>query len=528
MTNDELEAGFDRLREEWPAGSMVGEVMARIDADPLRRRRPRMGLVAGAAAMGLAASLLLAALIILSQPKDLLAAVQGDLKNAQAAHLVTTVWDDREQEAGRFEIWYRRGEGLRAELPGQVIVEDGSTQWSWQTGPPEGGRVVLRQRSPGFFTTMLPGMLSLSEVREGKPVRAQELDRPVDGHACQASIVEIHAVGPPARGIVLAEPGGRIREIKLERRRGDGAWHREREIRIEYDVPIPAEKLASRLPEGARVIDRDGAFDSLYPFDRALHRVELGGLILAVHDIQPLVDREGFYVVSSVRGTPEFLRQYPPRRRPVNWEVVAIDVAYQPMGNGMMGGKYDRIVLGTAARNGVEFCWWLLIPRKFFMVKDGKREYQPQDDVSAMPGEPGRLDDLPGKARVRLGAIYWDETHRDARGVQQEVSTWAEVPLPPDRPPATIEHVAARARRDMLAMGAGGAGSLLGIAADSKPDGNTLRPTSHFAPESVTDGDFAAAVRRGLDDLRNQDEVRPIGSDDILPPAGGDRPRQSD
>jgi hypothetical protein len=98
----------------------------------------------------------------------------------------------------------------------------------------------------------------------------------------------------------------------------------------------------------------------------------------------------------------------------------------------------------------------------------------PESDASHMPGEPGRLDDLPGQARVPLSAVYWDETHRDARGVQQEVSTWAVVPVPPDRPPTTWEDVAARARRDLLVMGVGGTGWLMGVAAETKAEGQKI------------------------------------------------------
>jgi hypothetical protein len=179
----------------------------------------------------------------------------------------------------------------------------------------------------------------------------------------------------------------------------------------------------------------------------------------------------------------------------------------------MWGSKYDLIVLGNAAREGVEYSWWVVVPRRFFEVKDGMREYLPESDTSVMPGEPGRLDDLPGKARVPLSATYWDERHRDVRGVQQEVSTWAEVPVPSDRPPATWEDVAARARRDLLVMGVGNIGWLKGIAADTQPEGENPRSISSFAPEAISDADFSAAVRRGLEDLRDLDELR-----DILPP----------
>ena len=163
----------------------------------------------------------------------------------------------------------------------------------------------------------------------------------------------------------------------------------------------------------------------------------------------------------------------------------------------------------------------MIVPRRFFELKDGKRVYQPESDVSFMPGEPGRLDDLPGKARVPLAATYWDEKHRDARGVQQEVSTWAVVPVPADRPPATWEDVTARARRDLLVMGAGDVGWLHGVAADTKADGPNLRGMSSFKPDAISDADFAAVVRRGLDELRRLDEVHMPGPEDAVPQSRG-------
>jgi hypothetical protein len=150
----------------------------------------------------------------------------------------------------------------------------------------------------------------------------------------------------------------------------------------------------------------------------------------------------------------------------------------------------------------------------------------PESDHSFVPGEPGRLDIVPGKAQVPLSATYSDEKHRDAKGVQQRVSTWAEVPLPADRPPTTLDDVAGRARRDLLLMGVGGAGSLLGVAANTPSAAQTLRPLTRFSPETVTDADFAAAVRRGLDDLRQFGEVHDLRPDDTRPPMGGGGPNR--
>jgi outer membrane lipoprotein-sorting protein len=535
--SDDLEVRLARLGAEWPVGSMADSVMARIRSVERRRSRRSGRLFAGLAASGLVAASALAWIIFASQPRTLAAAVQDGLKRARSAHLVLTAWADG-GAVHKAEIWYRRDEGLRVESPEQVIVEDGRFQWSWKKGVPGSDLLVLRQRSPGFFSTQLPGMLALPDVpSDWSRSRSPELDREVNDKPCQGFTLtqanldrELPNAARPIgrlaiRALVLAEPQGCIHEVTVEERRQDETWRRVREIKIEYDVPVAAELVMARLPEGARVVDRDQAFQSLYPLARALRQVELGGLILAVHDLQPLVGREGFYVVSSVRGTSEFLKAYPPRRRPVNPEVIAIDVAFQPGSNMMQGAKYDRIVMGTASRDGVEFSWWLVVPRKFFEVKDGKRVYLPEDDQSAMPGEPGRLDDLPGAARLPLLATYWDEKHRDAHGAQQSVSTWSEVPLSPARPPGTLEEVAARARRDLLMMGVGGAGGLLGVAADAKRGADQLRPLSHFSQETVSDAEFAAAVRRGLDDLRQLDEVCDARPEDmVLPGAGAQNP----
>jgi outer membrane lipoprotein-sorting protein len=534
-SSDDLEVRLAQLRAEWPAGSMVDSVMARLPVANHKRARRTRRLSAALAASLLFAGLGLAWFILASQPRTLLAAVQDGLKRARSAHIVLTSWADG-GASYKAEIWYRRDEGLRMESPEQVIVEDGKFQWSWKTPAAGGDLVVLRQRSPGFFSTQLPGMLALPDVpNDWSRTRSPELDREVNGRRCQGFTLTLanlsrqlaHEATPAGqlaiRELVLAEPEGRIHEITVQVRQGDGSWRRMREIKIEYDVPVAGDLVTVRLPEGARVVDRDQAFESLYPLDRALRRVEMGGLILAVHDLQPLVGREGFYVVSSVRGTPEFLKAYPPRRRPLNPEVVVLDVAFQPGSNMMQGGgKYDRIVMGNSSRDGVEFSWWLVVPRRFFKVKDGKRVYLPDDDRSAMAGEPGRLDDLPGAARVPLSATYWNEKLRDANGVQKDVSTWTEVPLAPNRPPATLDEVAARARHDLLMMGVGSAGGLLGVAADAKAAPKTLRPMSHFSQETVSDADFAAAVRRGFDDLRQSDEVRDLRPGDLLPPGAGE------
>jgi hypothetical protein len=88
------------------------------------------------------------------------------------------------------------------------------------------------------------------------------------------------------------------------------------------------------------------------------------------------------------------------------------------------------------------------------------------------------------------------------------------------------DHAAADAAQEafleLLIVGVGGAGGLLGVAADAKGAPNTLRRLSYFSQETVSDADFAAAVRRGLDDLRELDEVRDVQAGGMLPPGAGE------
>jgi hypothetical protein len=543
MTPEHVEDRLASLRAGWPARSIVDRVMARLamvpetEAPPSSRswfsRWPR--LITAAVASGLLAAFGLAWLVIASQPTTLLAAIAQNLARAGSAHLDITVWDDKGQ-AHKSEIWYRQDGGLRAEGPDDVLVEDNQFQWTWRTGAQEAQPIILRQPRPNFLGRSLARILALPEIPSFlSRDRAPDLDRQVSGIGCRGYMLTPTGPDPdlppgarpvnqrPFRGLVLADAEDRVHEITFQDRRDDGTWRSVREMRIDYGVAVPPEKIAVRLPAGARVIDRDRVFEERYPLDRALHRVEAGGLLFAVHDVRPMKGREGFYVVSSVRPTAEFLRKYPPRRRWINAEVSALDVAMQPMASGNYGGKYDRIVLGNAAREGVEFSWWMIIPRRYFQMKDGKKVFEPENDISYMPGEPGRLDDLAGKARVPLSANYWDERLRDPQGAMGTISQWVEVALPADREPTTLEDAAARARHDLLIMRHGGTYGLLGVAADSKVDASTMRSMSYFEPEKVTDAEYAAAVRRGFDDLRQTDEVHEVDPG-LMAPAPGRTP----
>jgi hypothetical protein len=519
MTADELEAHLARLRAEWPVGSMVEEVMARV-GEPAQRMGYWRGKWPWAAAT-LAAAVLIALVLPWLWPAgnvpSLQAAVERALDHAQSARLVITSWDlDGERQTG--EIWYRRGSGFRAESPDEVLVDNGRFLWKWRPGPSGGKPVVVRQPG-GSGSAMIARLLDFPATREAwteatpkgwKQQRAPELDRRIDGRPCQAYVflakrpqgpagtTEPQAESDARRVVLLLDPDQRILAIKYQRR-VDRQWIPLRETRIEYDIAVAPERLEPNLPTGAQVVDAGAVFDERYPLEKALARTELGGLLLAVHEAQPL-EGGGCFIVSSVRGTPAFLRQYPPQRRVVNLEYTALDVASH-----WVAGTWSdshRVELAMVERNGVEFLWWLLYPRRYFRMVDGKRVLVDAGDET----DRRALNSETGKIRIPLGATYLGKRWMDEKGVSKSISTWIEVPLPRKAPPTTLASIAAQTRSDVLLMRPGTNWRVYG-ATQGRPGSADWRRL-RFDLELHTHADYAEAIRKELESVGSMDELK--------------------
>jgi hypothetical protein len=514
MTTDDLEERLAKLRADWPVPSMVHDVMAQIDAAatkagsrPPRGRRRQLAL--GVAVLGLLACLGLGWTLFTGGPRTLQAAIEEGLARAESAHIVFLAPDDQGQLMKVGEIWYRRGEGYRSEHGDEVEVDDGTHHWLWST---EGGATgkeltVLRRPGHGFWAAQIVSSLALPDLPSTTTQEpAPGLDRVVNGEPWRAFIVrEIlppgarFADGAAHRAVVLADPGRRIHAVIAEYEE-EGRWRTSHEIRIEYDVGVRREQIALNLPPGARVIDPADAFSARCSLERALFQIEVGGLILAVHDLRPLEHGEGYYVVSSVRGTPEHLRAFPPKRRWINSEQSALDVADLRSGAWMME-HYDGIEMARAAYEGVQVSWWLIVPRRFIEMVDGKRV-----EIETIPRtEPRALDDIPGKVRLPLLAIYSDSGERVARGLPAQVSQWVEVPLPSEHTATTLQDVAGWTRRDLLLMRHGSVWDMYGFTPGPVTED---RPLDHFEPDKVSDAEFAVAVQRVIDSFRALDESK--------------------
>jgi hypothetical protein len=514
MISDDVDDRLSRLREEWPVASITENVMARVrtlEDSEISPRRPRRRALAAAALAAVCVGLGMAWIYVASTPSTLMAAVQDSLARASSAHLILTQTDEQ-GKTHRADAWYRRDHGFRIESPEGVLVDDGKYEWSWAaTSDKDKESIVIRQPSDKVnFARSISQWLAFPDVQIGSRTRQPEADRTIGGVPCQALIVTPPAHDPdlprgsppaPVRMLVLADAGQRVHEITVQVKKKD-TWHPGMGIRVEYDVDVPLDRVALRLPDGARVIDPETAFTDRYPLDKALARMELGGLLFGVHDVRPLKDGEGFYVVSSVRGTPEYLKRYPPARRRVNMSIpVMLEVAFQPRWK-QLGDGYDRITLAEVSREDVQFAWWLIIPRRFFMVKGGKKEF-----LTAKAGDDAdRLDQSPGKVRIPLEATYFDKAFRDKSGAMQSVFKWVEVPLPSSAVPEDLERVAGRVRREILVMVRGNLGCLFGVASQTPDEPRNPRAISGFDADRITDADFTAAIQRAIDDMRAMDE----------------------
>jgi hypothetical protein len=503
MTPQELEDQLRQLGADWPIPSVADAVMARIESrvvPPPRRvsvLRRRATLLIATAAL-LVVALGAAWLFLLAAPTTLQAQVQQALAKARTAHIVISALDDKGvRQQG--DIWYERGRGFRAEMPDEVILDDGRQQWTWRPGTRE-SELVIARRASRDAVSMITDLFQFGNVPAAwAQQRAPEHDRAIDGRPCHGFVVTPptpQVVKPdssdlvpdphPPRFVVLIDPDERIVYLE-EQRQVDGRWQAGREVSLAYDVKVPAEKLAVNLPAGGRVIDADRALEERFPLDKALAREEADGLLFAVHELQRGPD-EMFYVVSSVRGTPEFLKQHPPQRRRLNLQVTLLDVAEQSAA-ASTDLECNRAVLGSAEADGVHYLWWLAVRRHYFKEEQGKRT--PQFDSPS-------LEVNPGTVRVPLQAI-----HRNSPGVAEWVRVNVDTSIAADQQVQPLADLAARARRDALLIqqAPGAIVYLLGWAQDGE-----TRHTKPM-PDQITDKDFARQVSQQLEWLHSLDKI---------------------
>lgn len=500
MSPSKIEDLLVNLGQKWPVPSVAEAVMARIDSESISRPAPttarawRMGLWASAAAVSVAVGIALVA--ILSAPRTLQAQVERDLARTTAAHITIRGLDEQgvRREAN---IWYSRERGFRMESAEQIIVDDGRQQWEWQPGLVSDETLVVRRPS-GDGRQMLSEMFAMKDVpADWKQHRAAEHDREIAGEKCQGYVVTPPAVQElsedgrgltparnPVRIIVWTDRQDRIVQME-EQRQVQGQWQSGRQTSIRYEAEVPAERFAANLPARAKVVNADASLEERFPLAAALATKESQGLLFAIHEAQRM---EGgmIYIVSSVRGTPAYLKAHPHVHRRFNLTTTHLDVAIVPDSAGNIDGDWNRASLASAQHQGVCYSWWIAVPRRYYAVKDGVEV--PRDRPAA-----GRAIDKP---QITLFANPY--ALRDSRGVIPSVSATLE--LSPSEKAATLQQIAAHVLHDATLLTAHG----VGVGLMGGIDKHTQRSMN---PHGVDADQYVVEIRSQLAWLHSLDEA---------------------
>jgi hypothetical protein len=241
-------------------------------------------------------------------------------------------------------------------------------------------------------------------------------------------------------------------------------------------------------------------FEDRYPLDRALGRVEKDGLILAVHAFRPVGDGR-YYVVSSIRATPEHLHAFPPRRIQVNLlnsEIVGpTESSYLPWEDDRW---IRRVEMARAESDGVQYTWWLLSPRRYFKVEDGRRvdAEASVDSRGVLPIELGA-----GRFRVPIAASHRDRARLDEKGMERPVYANIEVEVPSTGPRWDLEMIAGQVRGDLESLSRSTRSSLFAVT--KPPKIAHLSPLKRVEPRNITDSGYANIIRALIEDNHRVD-----------------------
>jgi hypothetical protein len=486
MTRQNLEEKLFRLAAEWPLQSVAESVIVRIEnlrMEPVSRWRQRgrqSAVIVAAAALLLA--LVPTWLLIFGRPRTLQAEVQQAIAKAGSAHVTISALDEKGVRR-EGEIWYSRDHGFRAESPDEIILDDGRQQLSWRPGV-ESDLIVSRRASRDAITMIAESFQWGNTPGDWNRERAADHDREINGRMCQGFII----TPPPPnsfRIIVLVDADQRVMRTE-DQRQVDGQWRSGREVSIDYDAPVALDRFVAKFPEAARIIDADRVLDERFPLKSALATAEADGLLFAVHEVFRAED-DMFFVVSSVRGTPEYLKQNPPRRRRMNLQTTILDVANQPTAPGNHRADSGRATLADAEAEGVQYLWWLAARRRYYSIEDGVRTDR---------GESPSLEFEPGRVRLPLTASF-----RGPRANQPSANVDVVIALPTDTPAKSLLELAARTRRDIL-MVQQSSSATYALHGGIKHNGRAT-----LEADKVTDAAYAQELTEQFDWLHSMDKV---------------------
>ena len=437
MSNLDIEKQLAQLSEDWPGRSVANSVLRRLEEQPLpmpKQKDRKASSVNQSSQHGrrlvrwLGGAAAAVALLVLgwhlSAPQTLHAALQRSLEEAKSWHIQMKSFDGN-NEQGTVEAWYHRDFGMRLQHGNQITVDDGKLSHSWSTHSAAQTRVVRRPSMDGI--AMISQLVNLADIpRDWQRRRTKDQDSETDGkpYFAWTYVYTGQSLAHPTRIIVWVDEDERPRKLAWQEQTDD-VWTLRREMLVSYEAPVEPTKFALDYPANAKVFDVKEQLAGRFPIENALAKVERDGLLFAVHDLLPIDDRS-YYVVSSVRGTSAYLKQYPPRKRRVNLDYTALDVAHQSHSHGSCGTGH-KVLLHGMEWQGVDYMWYLFVPGKRQRPTNGAAE---------------------GFVRLPLFASHWHEQQKDERGVQKATRCDLDVRVNLNNT-SSLEEVVAKARTDM-------------------------------------------------------------------------------
>jgi hypothetical protein len=442
----------------------------------------RLSLWASAAAAAIAFAF--GFLAVMGTPLTLQAQMEQALAKASSAHIVHSVSPHLDEQGVRREthIWYSQEHGMRWEFDDRILLDDRRQMWIWN---PQAEDVVVRRRSADPVR-MITDMFELKNLpADWKQRRAEEHDRWINGQRRRGFVVAPpHANAPapgspPWRYVAWLDPQDRIVATE-EQHLIEGKWQIEEESQIRYDEEsLPKEKFVPNFPAEAKIVDGETLLEERFPIEKALATVQSEGLLFAVHKIERMAGPM-FFVVSSVRGTPGYFKEYPLVPRRLILLTTIVDVAKQTSSPNSGRGLH-RAVLASAEWQDVHYLWWIASPWDV-------SEFSPDAYADAL------LEVAPGRVRIPLEASKWV-----SEGRLSGVSATLEVAAPQVR--QTLDEVAAGVRREA---------ELLRLALiPSNLVGGVRNDAVHpvIEPSKISDAEYAAEVRQQFEWFRETDRT---------------------
>ena len=420
-SHNEIEDVLKNIGSEWPEDNdlLLNRVMSDIaDRDSSgpkivevgSRRRMSMKLLAIAASV----TAMLAIWWEFGTGGTLYADVSRAVRRARTVQAFQYVQKGDGKPVEVSKCWYEKGVGFRYERDQTTRL--GNSQHTW-TLHKDLGKAV--RSSTGDIEKVLAPLFEevdgIARQLDREFSRHLQSDQEIDGVPCSAyRLTNFERVGDKglrgqlqnetARIKAFLDPDNRLVRSVFKTKQ-DNAWV-QTFTDWRYDQVLDSKLFEPEFGDNVKIVDADDLFNQMFDPTTAVHSEERDGLVFAIHQISRFGDK-GVYFVSSVRGTAKTLEQFPQRRvrvRPGEFVVhgPAKNYSASPMvpGNDGIPGCF-RLKLATATHQGVDVCWWAMVPRATaknkFEFEPGKLKFQ----VGITPG--GEY----AKARhMRDGTIY--------------------------------------------------------------------------------------------------------------------------